>query len=681
MLRAVVRSLAAALVLALALGAAVAADPARKVLVLGVDGLDPTILQRYVDQGRMPNFKRLIAQGDFTPLETTMPPLSPIAWSTFITGMDPGGHGIYDFIHRKTHPFVPYSSMATTIDPERIIKVGSRCLPARDLLPGFMTEAPIVNLRKGPAFWEYLEDNGVSTTLFRMPVNFPPVAAGGHEFSGMGTPDIRGSLGEFSYFTDEPGTERKVTGGHIYPVRVLDNKVTAALLGPKDPFDCNNFPSTRDPKAGPAADLKAQLEVFIDPERPVARFQVGDSEFILAEGEWSEWVRVEFEAVKMLASVSSVGRFYLKQVRPHFKLYVSPLQINPEDPAQPISAPAGWSRELWDELGYFYTQQLPEDTKALENDVLSGGEFWHQGQIVYGERSKALDHFLKNFDEGLLFFYFSSVDQNSHMLWRYSDREHPGYVDAPELARGIQHVYEEIDEALGRAMSVIDDDDTLIVMSDHGFCPFYWQVSLNTWLLEKGYVALIDPSRQGEKPWFGNVDWSRTTAYAAGINGLYINLQGREKQGVVPPGEYEALLDRLERDLLEMRDPRNDQQPVTLVTRTRRDFHGPHLDIGPDIIVGYNWGYRGSWKTPLGEFPKEAFADNLAAWSGDHSVDHRVVPGVLITNKRITMKRPALYDLTVAILDEYGIEKPEEMIGRDCIDDAPVEALAERRDP
>jgi predicted AlkP superfamily phosphohydrolase/phosphomutase len=206
-------------------------------------------------------------------------------------------------------------------------------------------------------------------------------------------------------------------------------------------------------------------------------------------------------------------------------------------------------------------------------------------------------------------------------------------------------------------------------MSDHGFSPFYWQVELNSWLVEKGY-ATLDPAKPRNSILFQSVDWSRTQAYALGLNGVYVNLRGRETRGIVNPGkEHEELLARLEKDLLEMVDPRNGQRPVTLVVNARRDFHGPLAGDGPDLVVGYGWGYRSSWKNPLGEFPEEIFTDNDEAWSGDHSMDYRLVPGVLISNRPITLEAPALYDLTVAVLDEFGVAKPAEMIGQDCLGD------------
>jgi predicted AlkP superfamily phosphohydrolase/phosphomutase len=577
--------------------------------------------------------------------------------------MDPGGHGIYDFIHRYPDTIEPYLSMSRATPPSKSVKLGSWEFP--------LGSGDVENLRRGKAFWEYLDDAGIPTTIYHMPVNFPPVEVGGKALSGMGTPDIQGTPGTFSFYSSrEVPNAREITGGEVFYVHVEDNTVEAKLQGPENTF--RRVPkksrSRRAEVEYEHPDLTVDFKVHLDPELPLVKIDVQDHEIVLREGEWSDWFRVDFEAVPLLVSINAIGRFYLKQVRPDFELYLTPLQINPEEPVLPISTPESWAHELYEALGHFYTQELPEDTKALTYDVFTGHEFWDQSQFVYGEQSRALDHFLENFDEGFLFFYFSSVDQGSHMLWRYADSAHPGYVEDDQLLAGIRTLYREMDDALGRVMRAIDDETTLIVMSDHGFCPFYRGVNLNTWLLEKGYVTLRDPSIQGRYPAFVNVDWSKTRAYALGLNGLYVNLEGREERGIVKPGqEYDALLAELERELLAMRDPQDDQQVVTLVVRTDRDFHGRVIEDGPDIIVGYNWGYRSSWKSPLGEFPKGLYVDNLDAWSGDHSVDYRHVPGVLLSNRKITLEEPALYDLTVAILDHYGIEKPSQMIGNDCL--------------
>ena len=381
-----------------------------------------------------------------------------------------------------------------------------------------------------------------------------------------------------------------------------------------------------------------------------------------------DWISLDFEAVPYLVSIAAMCRFYLQEVSPDFQLYVTPLQIDPLDPALPITTPDDWGSEVAGAIGRFYTQELPEDTKAFQEGVFSGEEFWDQSQFVYGERRRALDYMLESFDSGFLFFYFSSVDQGTHMLYHFVDQAHPLFVNDPALATGLRTLYEEMDEALGRVLEEVDDDTTLVVRSDHGFSPFYWGVNLNSWLVQQGYLSLRDPSRQGELPLFLNVDWTRTTAYAAGLQSLYINLQGREDRGIVAPGrEYEQLLDTLEADLLNMRDPRSGRAPIRLVYRTRDEWRGPRLESAPDIIVGYDWGYRSSWDSPLGQFPRDVFVDNDETWSGDHSIDYRLVPGVLLTNRRISLETPALYDLTVAVLDEFGVAPLPEMIGTDAL--------------
>lgn len=624
------------------------------VIILGVDGMDPVLLQQFIDEGVMPNLAALAERGDFSPLGTTMPPLSPVAWSSFITGMQPGGHGIYDFLHRDPATAMPIFAMAETLPPTWQLQIGSWVLP----LAGGGYELK----RRGRAFWQLLAEAGVDTTLFRMPANFPPVECECRSFAGMGTPDLLGTPGTFSFYTTDPPEDQSgVTGGNIYEVRSENGKVRAQLHGPPNPYlaatDGASLP-----------ELTVDFEVTVDSERGAARLDVADAVVVLEQGEWSDWITVDFSPIP-LTPITANARFYLKEAGPGFQLYVSPLQVNPESPVLPLSHPADWSSELYEQLGPFYTQELPEETKAFSSGLLDGREFWAQAQIVLSERLRALDYFLDSYDRGLLFFYFSSVDQGSHMLWHYQDAAHPGFHSDDFLKDGIRRLYRQIDEAVGKVMRKLEPSTTLIVMSDHGFSPFYRQVNLNSWLLEKGYVTLADPARQGRAPLFANVDWSRTQAYSVGLNGLYVNLRGRESRGIVSPAAYPDVLDRLERDLLAMRDPATGEPVVTLVTRTRRDFKGDALEDAPDIIVGYNRGYRTSWKSPLGEFPREVLLDNLDPWSGDHSIDARLVPGVLLSNREIIGDSPHLTDLTVAVLEEFGVAATPEMIGKDCLGD------------
>ena len=351
-----------------------------------------------------------------------------------------------------------------------------------------------VKARLSGKFWKSTE---FPPPCFVCPPISLPVPSKGKALSGMGTPDILGTPGIFSFYTDESiDSTEDLAGGRVFEIGVINDTISATLVGPKNSF--RRIPEDSSSQAGYVnPDLEIDFTVYLDPDESVAKLVVQNEEFILKEGEWSDWIQMDFEAVPYLVSISAIGRFYLQQVRPYFRPYVSPLQIDPMQPAMPISTPEGWSHELAEELGYFYTQNLPEDTAALDEGIFDGREFWEQSQFVFGELRRGLEYSLRNFTEGLLFFYFSSIDQGSHMVWRYMDEQHPNFTHDEKLALGIQTLYQQVDEALGEVLQAVDESTTVIVMSDHGFAPFSRGVNLNSWLLEKGYVKLKDPTKRG----------------------------------------------------------------------------------------------------------------------------------------------------------------------------------------
>ena len=377
-------------------------------------------------------------------------------------------------------------------------------------------------------------------------------------------------------------------------------------------------------------------------------------------------MRVEFTLLPGLVSVRGICRFYLKQAHPRFQLYVSPMNIDPQDPALPLSTPAGYSRQLTEEVGEFYTQGIAEDTKALSDGVLDDGEYLEQSREVLAEQRRIFDAEFPKFRSGLFFFYFSSLDLNAHMLWRLTDPRHPGYnaETAARYAPALREFYEQMDQILGEVMSRLDDRTTLLVLSDHGFAPYYRSFNLNTWLLSNGYLALKSGVDQEAGEYFAAVDWSKTRAYGLGLNGLYLNQRGRERDGIVPPGEAEALLSEITQRLLAVRDSAGGAAAITRVDRAATAYQGPYARSGPDLIVGYNRGYRAGWKTILGAFPREVLEDNTNAWSGDHCMDYTLVPGVLLSNRKIQAEAPALTDIAPTILGEFGIPQPQGMMGR-----------------
>jgi len=619
----------------------------RKLIVLGIDGMDPQLLTKFMQEGKMPNFAKLVAMGSFKPLTTAIPPQSPVAWSNLITGMNAGGHGIFDFIHRDPKTMELYFSASRVAPSKHALAVGNWVVP----LGGGEAE----QLRQGKAFWQFLDDHGVPNSVFRIPSNFPPVPAKGSTLSGMGTPDLRGTYGTFTYYTDSPmATAGAVEGGQIVPVQVENSQVTAQLIGPDNSFRKGSPPATE------------TFKVSVDPLEPVARIAFEDQEFVLREGEWSKWTPIEFQLIPFFGNVKGMCRFYLKQVHPRFELYVSPINIDPANPALPISTPSGYSSELAEEVGEFHTQGIAEDTKALSDGVLDDKEYLEQAHTVLAEHRRVFDEEFPKFKQGMFFFYFSSLDLNSHMFWRLMDPKHPAYDAslAAQYGSTIEDFYQQIDQVLGEVLPKLDEHTTLMVLSDHGFAPYYRSFNLNTWLAQNGYLTLKPGANLDDNEPFSAVDWSHTRAYGLGLNGLYANVRGREKDGIVDAAKADALMNEIRQKLLTVKDPKDGESAITRVDLASEAYQGPHTHDGPDALVGYNRGYRAGWKTILGSFPTEVFEDNANPWSGDHCMDYTLVPGVLLSNRKIEAISPALTDIAPTILSEFGIAKAQGMMGQ-----------------
>jgi predicted AlkP superfamily phosphohydrolase/phosphomutase len=513
----------------------------------------------------------------------------------------------------------------------------------------------VLLLRRGKAFWQYLDERGIPLTVFRLPSNFPPVSSKGKTFAGMGTPDLLGGYGTFSFHTDDPiFSPGPVNGGAIYPVQVAGDHIEAHLHGPVNTLRKEN------------PELIIPFTVDRDPSEPAARFSIQDHQFILREREWSPWVPLTFKFIPGLKSITGICRFYLKQVRPQFELYVTPINIDPSNPALPLSTPEKYARELSRELGYFYTQGIAEDTKALTSGLLSDDEYLVQARIVFDEQRRLFEHELARFRTGLFFFYFSSLDLNGHMFWRATDPKSPAFdlELAAKHGQVLEDYYREMDGILGEALRAADENTTVLVVSDHGFAPFRRSFNLNAWLVENGYLVLRAGASLQGRDIFRDADWSRTRAYGLGLNGLYVNLRGREKNGIMNPGaEAEALQREIAERLLAVREPGDRQLVVTRVDRAAEVYAGQALSQAPDLIVGYNRGYRVGWDSVLGGISANVMEDNTQPWSGDHCIDFTKVPGVVLSNHKIQAEHPALTDIAPTILAEFGIATPDTMKG------------------
>jgi predicted AlkP superfamily phosphohydrolase/phosphomutase len=618
-----------------------AAHP-RSVVVLGIDGMDPQITRRMLAQGELPNLAALIARGGFRELDTTSPPQSPVAWSTFITGQGPDGHGIYDFVHRDAFHLEPYLSTSKVTPPSRSVEVGSFAFP--------IGSPSIELLRRGPAFWQLLEEHGVPATVVKVPANFPPPGSTRAEsMSGMGTPDLLGTYGTYQLVTDDEAVAaRPSKGGIVHRVAFGGGqRVRTAITGPANPLSAD----------GDA--MMLDLEIVRDPERDAAVLRLGERDIVLAAGEWSDWEPIEFDPGLLAGAAAGMVRVYLRQVRPTLHLYISPINLDPLDAAMPVSAPSRYASDLARDVGRFYTQGMPEDTKALSSEALSTTEFLAIVDLVMTETEAMMDRELARFRGGLLFVYLSSIDQASHVFFRSLD------PDAPPSDRAdadvLPSLYRRVDRWVGHVAARLDPSTRLIVMSDHGFAPYRTKVHLNTFLAQRGYLSVLPPDRRRPGP-LGHIDWPRTQAYALGLNQVFVNLRGREAQGVVPPEESALVVARLERDLLGLRDP---DSGVTAVTRVDHPPVGAFTQRAPELIVGYRRGFRSSDESALGEIGDRVFEPNHDRWSGDHCMDPAAVPGVFISDRPPNEgPRPGLIDLAPTILHYFGISLPAELGGR-----------------
>jgi predicted AlkP superfamily phosphohydrolase/phosphomutase len=628
------------------------AAPKKKVLVLGIDGMDTHLSRQYMAQGILPNFKKLAQKGGMRSVTSSIPPQSPVAWSNFTVSAPPSVHGIYDFIHRDPKTMTPYLSTSRVTPPDRTLDLGKWRIP----LSGGETE----NLRKGKPFWEYLAERDIPATIFKMPANFPCDSKKVDMVSGMGTPDLRGGYGNFTLFTTASDSFRKdMAGGKVIPISFKDQKTETHLPGPQNTLE-KDSPTTKIP-----------VTIWRDRRNALVRIRIQGHEFLLKEREWTDWFELSFPMLGPIYDVKGICKLYVKAVHPECTLYVSPINIDPADPALPVVSPERYGRELIRNVGYFYTQGFPEDTKALSEGVLDDSEYLDLGYQIIRERERLLDYELARFsrqDIGMLFFYFSSLDQDSHMYWRTIDPHSPLYDTAlhREYGNTLKKLYAEMDHSLGKVLAQNDINDpnlTLMVMSDHGFTPFRRQVNLNTWLFENGYLALSGSNDIENRGYFENVNWSRTGAYNVGINSLYLNMRGREKDGIVLKSQRKQLLNDLSKDLLGLVDPASGKKAVSRIriVSEEEQSHNPHA---PDLIVGWNLGYRTSWESILGGFSRDIISDNLDKWSGDHCVDPKLVPAVLFSNKKITKKNPNLCDISATVLREFDITPNMEVAGK-----------------
>jgi predicted AlkP superfamily phosphohydrolase/phosphomutase len=284
---------------------------------------------------------------------------------------------------------------------------------------------------------------------------------------------------------------------------------------------------------------------------------------------------------------------------------------------------------------------------------------------------------LRNDPPSLLVSIFTATDSVSHMFYRLMDPGHPRYD--PELAEkygdAVLRVYERMDRVVGDVMKAMKPDGTLLIVSDHGFHTWRKGFNTNTWLVRNGYMVLKNPEAEekaynldelfGQGSFFPNVDWSRTRAYALGLGQVYLNLQGREKFGIVHSGqEADGVLEEIRKRLLLATDPDTHQPVIQNVYLGREIFHGAYMARAPDLQIDFRDGYRTSWQTSLGAIPSGIVVANMKKWSGDHCAsDPSDTSGIFFSNRIVETSNLKILDIAPTVLKLLDVPPPGQLDG------------------
>lgn len=617
----------------------------KRLIIVGLDGQDPQLTDRFMKEGKLPNFSKLADMGCYRRLRTTFPALSPTAWSSFATGTDPGKHNIFDFLSRDTRTYLPVLSSAHIGDVKKFLKIGKYRIPLR--------KPELRLLRKSKPSWTILGEHDIWSTVLRVPITFPPEKFHGAQLSAMCTPDLLGSQGTFFLYTTRPAVAKFKEGGIRVALPPGGDRFETSVKGPE-----NAFLESKPP-------LEVPMSIALDRARRRARVQLDGTAVDLKEKELSGWVTLSFKAAPGI-KVSANCRMMVTEMDEHFSLYMTPLNIDPENPAMPISHPSYYATYMAKRIGPFCTLGLAEDTWALNEGVIDDATFLKQAYDIDREREQMLFVALDRLRKGTLTCVFDGMDRIQHMFWRYLDKGHPAArgVAGNGHADAIESIYRHSDELVGKVMARLRKGDLMMVVSDHGFASFRRGVNLNAWLLSKGWLALKEGG-DGTAEWLRGVDWSRTKAYALGLTGMFLNIEGREGKGAVKPGEEAAKVKaEIMAALKGLPDTGTGETAVNEAFDTAKLYSGPYIQNAPDLIIGFNAGYRTSWDGATGVVSGPVFEDNTKAWSGDHCIDPRLVPGVLFASRKIDREDPALVDIAPTVLRLFGLDPPAHMDGK-----------------
>jgi len=449
-------------------------------------------------------------------------------------------------------------------------------------------------------------------------------------------------------------------------LEIEDNRAEAILDGPVDP------------RRDDFKRLEIPIEVELNEDSTALTIRLQEQEQTVAEGEWSDWFQFEFSIGPFL-SAGGISRFYVLETFPEIRLYLMPISLDPTGPPViALSDPEEFAANQVEQIGYFKTLGWINETWGLNEEQIDEGVFLEDLFRNMKNLEKMLLAALDEDQSSLYSAVWLATDHVSHMFYRLIDPEHPRYDQAlaDEYGDAILRVYKEMDSIIGEVAKRLDEKDLLLIVSDHGFHSFRKEFNTNTWLVKNGFMNLTEGEDTGGMKklddmfsggsFFPNVDWSNTRAYALGLGHIYVNLRGREAQGIVEPGEeYRQVIKEIREKIIQYKDP-DTNEPVLQNTYFRDEIYsGDQMEHAGDIQVSFNTGYRTSWQTSLGGVPEHIVVANLKKWSGDHCAsDYSNTSGFLVSNKKITTPDPNIVDIAPTLYRVFGADIPDAVDGK-----------------
>lgn len=604
----------------------------KKVIVLGIDGFDPNIADFLMQQNKLPNFTKLRDTGYYSKLQTITPVMSPVIWTSIATGQNPGKTNIMEFMRFDREKMLPF---LTIIDESRTIT-------------GVKYSSPI----KGTPIWDSTSNADVWTSIIHWPVTFPASKINGESLSGMGVTDVRGFMNGYLRYTNKNINEAEMGADRVVKVEPISGQIEAEIQGPAKTTN-NGY-------------VAESFSVKINKDGNSATFTIQDTDYEIKKQEWSGWIKVKFKQ-GFGKNTNAILKIYAENFTPEFDMFVTSVQFDPALPAMPISYPEDFSKTLDADIGKFYTLGMPEDTKAVNDRNLSTEALIAQVDEIGYEREKMLWReldILNKKDSGLMMIVFDEFDRLNHIL--YSEEVVVENNQIKSVGPNIEKIYIEKDRMIGELLEKINNDTALMIMSDHGFKHFTKAVNLNKWLYDNGYLVL----KNGVKPkdaasLYKDVDWTKTRAYSYGYISINLNIEGREKNGIVSEANKINLIKEIRNKLSDFSDGEN---KVIKNTYLKSDIYsGTYIDNAADILVGFDVPYRSDWESPIGDFADDAVADNTRPWHADHMYDAGLVSGVLFTNFKVSKATPSVYDIAPTIEKILNIKSNTDFDGNTLI--------------